>query len=217
MWCPRCGGEYREGITHCPSCDLDLVAEPPEPEYSLETGPLTGRPIEEEVEAVGPTLAGSFVTYEEAHAALRALSDAGIAAEIAPSDEQFPMTFLGAEPALGVVVAPVDAPRAREILRSAGLLPTAVARFRRGEDAHAAAAALQARGLKPRISVLVLDEVPAEFREEMEPYILEVPAHEKGPAMEILEGTVLTMCEACGAQLQAGDAACRTCGEPVAA
>ena len=24
-WCPKCKNEYREGITHCPDCDVDLV------------------------------------------------------------------------------------------------------------------------------------------------------------------------------------------------
>lgn len=27
-WCPKCKNEYREGITHCPDCDVDLVEEP---------------------------------------------------------------------------------------------------------------------------------------------------------------------------------------------
>jgi hypothetical protein len=26
MYCPECGGEYREGFTHCADCDVDLVA-----------------------------------------------------------------------------------------------------------------------------------------------------------------------------------------------
>jgi hypothetical protein len=33
MWCPSCRAEYRAGFTHCPDCDVDLVAErPPEEE-----------------------------------------------------------------------------------------------------------------------------------------------------------------------------------------
>jgi Putative prokaryotic signal transducing protein len=30
MFCPNCGGEYREGFTRCEDCDVDLVAVLPE-------------------------------------------------------------------------------------------------------------------------------------------------------------------------------------------
>ena len=180
------------------------------------TGPLTGRAIEDELETAGPMLAGTFVTMEEAHAALRALSDAGITAEVTPRDEPFPMTVSRAEPAIGLTVAGPDLPRAKEALRVAGFLPTAVARFRREVDAQAAIAALEAQGLNPRLSVLVLDEIPQEFREEMEPYIVEVPSNQGGAATEILEKSVLRTCWSCGVQIQPGDTSCRSCGEPVA-
>jgi len=29
MFCPICKAEYREGITHCPDCDVDLVEKIP--------------------------------------------------------------------------------------------------------------------------------------------------------------------------------------------
>jgi hypothetical protein len=29
MWCPSCGDEFREGFTHCPDCDVALVAQRP--------------------------------------------------------------------------------------------------------------------------------------------------------------------------------------------
>lgn len=36
-WCPRCKNEYREGVTHCPDCDVDLVDELlPEQEEAVE-------------------------------------------------------------------------------------------------------------------------------------------------------------------------------------
>jgi len=27
MFCPKCKAEYKEGITHCPECDVELVQE----------------------------------------------------------------------------------------------------------------------------------------------------------------------------------------------
>ena len=35
-FCPQCEAEYREGFTHCPDCDIDLVDE-----LSAETPPAT--------------------------------------------------------------------------------------------------------------------------------------------------------------------------------
>src|SRR5262245_61366986 len=214
MWCPRCASEYREEITTCPSCGVSLVAEAPDSDDSIERAPLTGRPIDDE-ESRDRVLAGVFVTADEAHAAVRALSDAGIASEVASRDEPFPMTVSTIEPALGITVSPIDLPRAQSILRSQGLLTVAVARFKREDEAHSAVAALEAAGLKPRISEIVLDEVPVEFREDMDPYIVEVPEEQEGAAAEILEKSVVKICEACGAQIQSGDTECSSCGVSV--
>src|SRR5579862_2357131 len=51
MFCPTCGGEYREGFTHCDDCDVDLVETlpPPPVEHAgpsgLETIFGTGDPV----------------------------------------------------------------------------------------------------------------------------------------------------------------------------
>jgi hypothetical protein len=36
MICPRCEGEFREGIAVCPDCEVELVEEIAEPEHDLE-------------------------------------------------------------------------------------------------------------------------------------------------------------------------------------
>lgn len=42
MYCPECGGEYREGFFTCADCGVALVAEPPpEPAEASESGLVT--------------------------------------------------------------------------------------------------------------------------------------------------------------------------------
>jgi hypothetical protein len=216
MWCPRCKTEYLDHVARCAECDVALVAEDPGVDYPMNVGPLTGRPIDDELELTGPAIAESFVTMEEAQVALRALSDAGIPAEIVNRGEQFPTNISRYEPGYGISVAGTDSPKAREVLRTVGLLPVAVARFRRENDAQSALQILEGRGIKGRISTLVLDEIPAEFRDEMDPYSVEVPYEDEAAALEALAAMGVRICEACGAQIQRGDGACKACGETVA-
>src|SRR2546423_11487237 len=34
MWCPSCGDEFREGVTRCPDCGLELVSDEAVPRAS---------------------------------------------------------------------------------------------------------------------------------------------------------------------------------------
>ena len=51
MYCPECGAEFKEGITRCYDCEVELVAEPPsEPEVEpyatvLETSEVSAIPV----------------------------------------------------------------------------------------------------------------------------------------------------------------------------
>jgi hypothetical protein len=214
MWCPRCRSEFREGFTTCNTCGAALVAEePPEEGQDPGTGPLTGRPIDDELSITGPVLAGTFVTMDEAQAAAAALADEGIVAEVVNRDEQLPMTIQKAEPAFGITVQPTEASRARRILRGIGLLPVAIARFRTEDLAHEAKARLEAEGLEPRVSCLVMDEIPEDIRADMDPYLIEVPATQESAAFRALEGTVRGRCEACGSPVRFGEISCSSCGE----
>lgn len=215
MWCPKCKSEYREGFTHCASCDVDLVHEEPPDEPSLDEGPLTGRPLEEELEVTGPTIAGTFVTMDEAQAAVQALSERSITAEVVHRDEQLPMPVQQMEPSFAVAVQPANLSQSRRLLRGMGMLPVAVARFHTRDDAHAALSMLESKGLEPRLSSLIMDEIPEEFRGDMDPYILEVPGTQEGIARRTLEGTVRGKCEACGALVRFGEISCSACGEHI--
>ncbi len=215
MWCPRCRGEFRDEFHRCPACDVDLVVRDPLAEDSRKIGPLTGRPIEEELEATGPAIAGTFVTMEEAQSALRALSEEGIPADVAQRDEQFPMTINQAEPSLAVAVRGPDLTQAQRILRNRGLLPVVIARFAREEDSHRAISLLESKGLHPRVSGIVMEDLPTEFRSDMEPFVVEVPAAEEAAANIALEGTMLKACEHCGGQILFGQDSCPACGARV--
>jgi len=52
MYCPNCGGEYRDGFTQCVDCEVPLVATPPveesvpEPDVGLLSVLETGDPAE---------------------------------------------------------------------------------------------------------------------------------------------------------------------------
>jgi hypothetical protein len=37
LFCPECRGEFREGFTVCPDCEIELVTEDPSPETALDS------------------------------------------------------------------------------------------------------------------------------------------------------------------------------------
>lgn len=78
-WCPKCGAEYREGFTHCPHCDAELVNEPPETPLDLpevEWVLLTNSVSNVETQLIRGALAGEgipFVTKERGDGAVNML------------------------------------------------------------------------------------------------------------------------------------------------
>jgi len=65
-FCPNCEAEYKAGITNCPDCDMQLVAE------------LTPETRIHDVEPGNPVVLQSFKTSTEADMAREVLSDNGV-------------------------------------------------------------------------------------------------------------------------------------------
>lgn len=82
MFCPECDGEYRAGITHCPSCDVDLVERPSEGEAEPEEHD-SAPPISTSSEMADYC---GFLTMEDARQARDLLRKARIASEIVLRD-----------------------------------------------------------------------------------------------------------------------------------
>jgi hypothetical protein len=112
MWCPNCGAEYRPGFTHCPDCDVDLVAEVP-----AEPSPV-GRGVSGLVDVdLGPSPVEVFIgPVIEAEMMRAVLEGSGIPCASSGSGLQ------GAYPGLfphRLIVSWDDAERAREIILAA--------------------------------------------------------------------------------------------------
>jgi predicted amidophosphoribosyltransferase len=83
VFCPSCGSEYRPGFTHCASCDVDLVEDPPA------TAPVAVTPLAAASRSL-PILTKNdpmlslcgFLSFEEAMDARRQLRGEGIRSEI---------------------------------------------------------------------------------------------------------------------------------------
>ena len=114
MWCPSCGSEYRPGFTHCPDCDVDLVAErPPEPtERPARAVSLSGDPA-----LLGPSPVEIYIGPVVPTALMRAVLEGnGIPCAITGSGLE------GAYPAVfphRLFVAEHDVERANEIILAA--------------------------------------------------------------------------------------------------
>ena len=66
MFCPNCGGEYREGFTECADCHVALVLEPPppppEPEY-VEYEPVLATYNPGDIAVIKAVLESEGITY----------------------------------------------------------------------------------------------------------------------------------------------------------
>lgn len=112
MWCPSCGAEYRAGFTHCPDCDVDLIAKPP---IEPEAGPV--RRATDDLARVGPEPVPIFVGPPlEADMLRSVLEGSGIPCEIwRPGVQE---AYAAAFP-YRLVVSADDAERATEIVLAA--------------------------------------------------------------------------------------------------
>jgi hypothetical protein len=106
-WCPSCGVEYREGFDRCSECGVELAsAPPPGPEGPAKPGP-------EWIEIA------SYPTGEEARLAQGLLQEQGIPAEVVDKHvvlSPFPQVD---EAEVQLLVPPVEADRADEVLARA--------------------------------------------------------------------------------------------------
>lgn len=63
MFCPSCEGEYREGITHCPECDVDLVESLPTGLHDAELAVLFESAEPEELMPVEAALRAAGIPF----------------------------------------------------------------------------------------------------------------------------------------------------------
>jgi len=90
MFCPKCEGEYREGIEMCPTCEVALVEDlserPPEP-----PAPMPARLASAMVDLIG------FVDETEARGARATLRAANVPCELVIRDATGPSRVAGVD------------------------------------------------------------------------------------------------------------------------
>lgn len=115
VYCPSCLAEYRAGFTHCPDCDVDLVAELPsgdEP-FEVDDGTTT------EGTRVGPDAVEVYRAFRDIEAELlrSLLEDAGIT--VALFRGGLTAYGVGIPPEIKVMVARDQAEAAVAVIRAA--------------------------------------------------------------------------------------------------
>lgn len=106
MFCPECRGEFREGITRCANCEVDLVSERPQDSPFGSPEKMAAMLADKDLEAVW---VGSFAAVTEKQ---KQLAVARIPSIIAPEEGQEIRPGLHAR--LYLMVDPADLERVRE-------------------------------------------------------------------------------------------------------
>jgi len=82
MYCPECRSEFREGVTHCQNCQVDLIAEAPDQDPFSSPERMAQMLADKDLQAV---IVGPYTSMRETQ---KLLSEVQIASIIAPEEGQ---------------------------------------------------------------------------------------------------------------------------------